>query len=473
MEDEKIPPHSSESGLPLNGNTVNTQNQSYKRYNFTDLQIEAAKLRAQGLSLTQIADRLGRKPNHISQSLKEFRSCAIHMRRAVQELSKVGYWEKQVDHAPLSMEALRIEEQMLQSGLWIFNKVPYGYVKEEGRLKVNPQEAEIVRTIYQISASGESPYKFGSKSRPGSPTKIYRMIRSPIYKGHIRFRGKIFPGQHEAIVDEETWEKAQLFFSGKKGPPPYGYKRVGLSLLPLDEQREIVRQVFRLRLDRRGTTEIAKTLGINSGLVMDILKRPLYKDKQWIMMGKPVKVEGGPFVEEKMWDAVQYIRISAKEVAQRRSNQTENKILTYLSHRRYATIQQISKATGLSYGHVKIVMRMLKWKGKVNVERQGARLLSSTLKQTTEAQPSQLEILEQISLLGKRDFLNRIFKSLKEEPSTSGQLRDKTGIHKTTTITKWLKTLETKGIVKREPSHKLGKWHIEDNWKKTVEYFKA
>lgn len=32
--------------------------------------------------------------------------------------------------------------------------------------------------------------------------------RSPVYKGFVRYGGMLYPGKHEAIVHEETWEEA-------------------------------------------------------------------------------------------------------------------------------------------------------------------------------------------------------------------------------------------------------------------------
>jgi hypothetical protein len=43
-----------------------------------------------------------------------------------------------------------------------------------------------------------------------------------IYTGQVRHRGEIYPGEHEAIVDRETWEKvhAQLKANAGQYPEP-------------------------------------------------------------------------------------------------------------------------------------------------------------------------------------------------------------------------------------------------------------
>ena len=37
---------------------------------------------------------------------------------------------------------------------------------------------------------------------------VTAIIRNPVYKGFVRYGGMLYPGKHEAIVDEETWEQA-------------------------------------------------------------------------------------------------------------------------------------------------------------------------------------------------------------------------------------------------------------------------
>jgi hypothetical protein len=37
---------------------------------------------------------------------------------------------------------------------------------------------------------------------------VAAIIRNPVYKGFVRYGGMLYPGKHEAIVDEETWEEA-------------------------------------------------------------------------------------------------------------------------------------------------------------------------------------------------------------------------------------------------------------------------
>jgi Recombinase len=40
-------------------------------------------------------------------------------------------------------------------------------------------------------------------------THLYRIISNPIYIGRIPHRGQSYEGEHEAIIDAETWDKVQ------------------------------------------------------------------------------------------------------------------------------------------------------------------------------------------------------------------------------------------------------------------------
>ena len=70
----------------------------------------------------------------------------------------------------------------------------------------------------------------GKVSRKGIPhggdeftgMYIYRVLQNPLYLGLTKHYDKTYPGEHEAIIDKKTWDKAQellafnLTHSGKK-----------------------------------------------------------------------------------------------------------------------------------------------------------------------------------------------------------------------------------------------------------------
>jgi site-specific DNA recombinase len=54
---------------------------------------------------------------------------------------------------------------------------------------------------------------------PFTKTTLHKLLTNPLYIGQVRSNGSLHPGEHEAIVDEATWRKAQdlLHRNGRSG----------------------------------------------------------------------------------------------------------------------------------------------------------------------------------------------------------------------------------------------------------------
>jgi site-specific DNA recombinase len=128
--------------------------------------------------------------------------------------------------------AERIRDKLAASkakGMWMGGSLPLGYDVCERRLIVNPEEAHIVRFAFQTYLEEPSVHdvlakleakEFRSKrwiSKAGkahggmkfSRGTIYYLLRNRLYLGEISHRGKIHPGQHDAIVDRDTFARVQ------------------------------------------------------------------------------------------------------------------------------------------------------------------------------------------------------------------------------------------------------------------------
>jgi site-specific DNA recombinase len=126
----------------------------------------------------------------------------------------------------------RIREKFKASkekGMWMGGYVPLGYEVNERQLLVNPTEAETIKYIFAqylalsnvrklkelldqqgvLSKVRTSSKGIISGGKPISRGNIYRLLGNPIYKGNIRHKDKVYPGQHDAIICDETWEKVQ------------------------------------------------------------------------------------------------------------------------------------------------------------------------------------------------------------------------------------------------------------------------
>ncbi|GAB6428910.1 recombinase family protein [Bacillus cereus] len=116
-------------------------------------------------------------------------------------------------------------------------KVPFGYNRENQKLVIHDEEAEIVQKIYSWYTDGWGYKKItnelnrlGVKSKTKKNwqmTSVQRILRNPIYKGtfilnqytSVKVSGKkkqirnpkekwfVFPNHHPAIIDEEVWNQ--------------------------------------------------------------------------------------------------------------------------------------------------------------------------------------------------------------------------------------------------------------------------
>jgi site-specific DNA recombinase len=126
----------------------------------------------------------------------------------------------------------RIRDKIAASkkkGMWMGGFAPLGYDVRERKLVINPEEAQTVRHIYaRYSALGSvrllqrelEAHGIVSKLRTGRGGRryggkplargaLYLMLENRIYLGEIVHKQQSYPGQHEAIIDPELWQRVQ------------------------------------------------------------------------------------------------------------------------------------------------------------------------------------------------------------------------------------------------------------------------
>jgi DNA invertase Pin-like site-specific DNA recombinase len=116
-------------------------------------------------------------------------------------------------------------------GKWTGGIAPLGYRvdKENKKLIIDPEGAKVVKEIFDLYLKGNSTLKIvqifnekgyktnelackNGKTLGGvkySVAKIQWMLRHAIYAGKARYNGQIYDGEHEAIIDEETFKRTQ------------------------------------------------------------------------------------------------------------------------------------------------------------------------------------------------------------------------------------------------------------------------
>lgn len=118
--------------------------------------------------------------------------------------------------AQLERENIRERTRMgmyerVKAGFWMGGgRVPFGYDYDEAKNILVPNEhAEDVRKIYDLYLQGYSTTQLSNMFDVANDKHITDILDRVTYLGKIKFRGEILEGQHEAIIDEETWNKVQ------------------------------------------------------------------------------------------------------------------------------------------------------------------------------------------------------------------------------------------------------------------------
>ena len=122
----------------------------------------------------------------------------------------------------------RIRDKIAASkkkGMWMGGNVPLGYDASARTLVINPAEAETVRRIFALYRElgcvrrvKEEADRLGLRTKYGITAKgterggkpfsrghLYTLLSNPIYAGQIAHKGGLHPGQHSALIDDETW----------------------------------------------------------------------------------------------------------------------------------------------------------------------------------------------------------------------------------------------------------------------------
>jgi DNA invertase Pin-like site-specific DNA recombinase len=134
----------------------------------------------------------------------------------------------------------RIRDKVAASkrkGIWTGGCIPFGYEVRERKLLINSEEAPIVRQIFErylelgtvrklmkdLSFRGIGSAIRISKTgnRQGGKSfgrgALYHLLSNPVYVGEIRHKDERHPGQHEALIRRELWERVQTQLRSKPG----------------------------------------------------------------------------------------------------------------------------------------------------------------------------------------------------------------------------------------------------------------
>lgn len=122
----------------------------------------------------------------------------------------MGQYEREI----ISMRTKAGMLERVKSGLWMGGgRVPFGYYydRNDGILHPKEEEAEKVRTMYRLYNDGYSCKKISDMLGMKGERIVIQILKRKSNIGYIEYKGNIYKGKHEAIVDEETFYKTQRF----------------------------------------------------------------------------------------------------------------------------------------------------------------------------------------------------------------------------------------------------------------------
>ena len=184
-------------------------------------------------------DRLSRSLADFAQMMKVFDDHEVSFVSVTQQFNTSSSMGRLTLNVLLSFAQFerevtgeRIRDKMALSkkkGRWTGGVPPLGYDSGEGKLKVNTEEAEVVQQCFKLylESSGliETSKQLNNlglrtkhyvssrgrvyESKPWVAKQLHRVLTHPIYYGMVQFKGELYEGQHEAIVEDKLWEKVQ------------------------------------------------------------------------------------------------------------------------------------------------------------------------------------------------------------------------------------------------------------------------
>ena len=148
----------------------------------------------------------------------------------------------------------RIRDKIAASkkkGMWMGGPVPIGYRLKDRQLLVKPDEADIVRMIFDRYCAVRSIGQLADElAEIGVRTKLRthksgktvggiaftkgplaNLLKNPIYTGKVRHKDKVYDGQHEAIIEQALWDEVQAIFIANGQDLKLGKKANNPSLL--------------------------------------------------------------------------------------------------------------------------------------------------------------------------------------------------------------------------------------------------
>jgi DNA invertase Pin-like site-specific DNA recombinase len=172
-------------------------------------------------------DRLSRSLMHFAKLMEVFDAHGVMFVSITQSFSTTTSMGRLTLNILLSfaqfereMIGERVRDKIAASkarGMWAGGPVPLGYEVRDRKLGVDEVEAARVRRVFEGFAAIGSATRLvpvlraeGVLTKTGRPFDkgaLYKLLNNRTYLGEVTHKGKVYPGEHQAIVPQELWDR--------------------------------------------------------------------------------------------------------------------------------------------------------------------------------------------------------------------------------------------------------------------------
>jgi DNA invertase Pin-like site-specific DNA recombinase len=106
-----------------------------------------------------------------------------------------------------------------KKGMWMGGHPPLGYRVKDRKLIIHKSEAATVRMIFErfltvgsattLARALADEGVFTKRGKPINKGYLYRLLNNRVYIGEAVHKGSAYPGQHEAIISRDLWNKVR------------------------------------------------------------------------------------------------------------------------------------------------------------------------------------------------------------------------------------------------------------------------
>jgi site-specific DNA recombinase len=210
------------------------------------LQLLLADIRARKIDVVVVykIDRLTRSLTDFAKLVELFEAHGVSFVSVTQQFNTTTSMGRLTLNVLLSFAQFerevageRIRDKFAASrrkGMWMGGTIPLGYEVKDRKLIVNEAEAQTVRLIFRrylalgcVSKLRVDLDRKGVRGKQRALTSgqvlggcsfgrgaLYHLLRNRIYRGEVMHKGIAYPGEHEAIVQEQLWNAVQAELSG-------------------------------------------------------------------------------------------------------------------------------------------------------------------------------------------------------------------------------------------------------------------